>query len=157
MEAGWLIEDNVFESCPQGVYLNGGRENVVRRNTFINCSDFGFGWAVHTPCSPDINKTHVCYGGFIQQLNALRYTDPPWSTAFARPINVTFAPCHPALNVVEENKFCHPPHARPAVAFDKLVCGTKICGETQLSSWNSSIRGNVEFACPLASFKSDDT
>ena len=72
MEAGWLIEDNVCESCPQGVYLNGGRENVVTRNTFINCSDFAFGWAVHSPCRPDFNKTAVCYGGFLDQLNALR-------------------------------------------------------------------------------------
>ena len=93
MEAGWLIEDNVFESCPQGVYLNGGRENVVTRNTFINCSDFAFGWAVHSPCGPDFNKTAVCYGGFLDQLNALRYTEPPWSTAFA--IDVTLAPCTP--------------------------------------------------------------
>jgi parallel beta-helix repeat protein len=155
MEAGWLIEDNIFESCPQGVYLNGGRENVVTRNTFINCSDFAFGWAVHSPCGPDFNKTAVCYGGFIDQLNALRYTDPPWSTAFD--IDVTLAPCYPALNVVAENRFCHPPHARPTVAFDKLVCGTTICGEAQVASWNSSIRDNVEFACPAtSSLKTDD-
>ena len=56
MEAGWLIENNVFESCPQGVYLNGGRENIVRRNTFINCSNFGFGLIHDLKCTCTYSK-----------------------------------------------------------------------------------------------------
>ena len=38
MEAGWLVEDNVFESIHDCMFIGGGRQNTVRRNLFINCT-----------------------------------------------------------------------------------------------------------------------
>ena len=50
MEAGWLVEDNYFESIDRCMFIGGGRQNTVQRNTFVNCSspvhvdDRGLGW-----------------------------------------------------------------------------------------------------------------
>jgi parallel beta-helix repeat protein len=50
MEAGWLVEDNYFESIHDCMFIGGGRQNVVRGNTFVNCTvpvhvdDRGMGW-----------------------------------------------------------------------------------------------------------------
>jgi parallel beta-helix repeat protein len=38
MESGWTIEDNQFESIHMCMFIGGGRQNVVRGNTFINCT-----------------------------------------------------------------------------------------------------------------------
>lgn len=38
MEAGWLIEDNLFESIHDCMFIGGGRQNTVRGNLFINCT-----------------------------------------------------------------------------------------------------------------------
>ena len=50
MEAGWLVEDNLFESIHDCMFIGGGRQNTVRGNTFKNCTmpvhvdDRGLGW-----------------------------------------------------------------------------------------------------------------
>ena len=38
MESGWTIEDNTFDTINMCMFVGGGRQNVVRRNTFRNCT-----------------------------------------------------------------------------------------------------------------------
>ena len=38
MESGWTIEDNTFDTINMCMFIGGGRQNVVRRNTFRNCT-----------------------------------------------------------------------------------------------------------------------
>lgn len=89
MEAGWLVESNKFESALQGVYLNGGRENTIVSNTFVNCS-VGVGWAVHRPCNNNSAET-ACFGGFLKQLDELQWLKPPRVGELN--INVQTQPC----------------------------------------------------------------
>ena len=38
LEAGWVVENNVFSSMEVGVFIAGGRQNTVTGNRFINCT-----------------------------------------------------------------------------------------------------------------------
>jgi hypothetical protein len=38
MESGWLVEGNHFESVGDCMFIGGGRQNIVRNNTFVNCT-----------------------------------------------------------------------------------------------------------------------
>ena len=44
------MEDNYFESIDRCMFIGGGRQNTVQRNTFVNCSspvhvdDRGLSW-----------------------------------------------------------------------------------------------------------------
>jgi parallel beta-helix repeat protein len=159
MEAGWLIESNTFDSALQGIYLNGGRENSILSNVFVNCS-VGVGWAVHRPCNNNSAET-ACFGGFLKQLEQLQWLTPPASTAFH--INIQTQPCNPALNTVHNNRYCHPTGSKFLPGFDNfshLVCGTRLCphepGHAGVifrgpASWNSTFFNNTPFACPPAS------
>lgn len=35
MESGWQIEDNYFESTTRCMFIGGGRQNIVRNNTYV--------------------------------------------------------------------------------------------------------------------------
>lgn len=112
MEAGWTIEDNYFESIHDCMFIGGGRQNTVRANTFVNCTipvhvdDRGKGW-MH--CGP--NQTYP--KAFLDELAAVNYRQPPWSTAFPH-IDVTSTPCAPTLNIVRDNRYCFLPPPPPA-------------------------------------------
>lgn len=62
MESGWTVEGNLFQSAgTRCMFIGGGRQTIVRNNTFVNCSTpvhvdtRGLGW-MH--CGP--NQTCVC-------------------------------------------------------------------------------------------------
>ena len=45
LEAGWVVENNVFSSMEVGVFIAGGRQNTVTGNRFINCTTPVTRWA----------------------------------------------------------------------------------------------------------------
>ena len=65
----------------------------------------GLGWM---KCGP--NQTYPKQ--FMEQLEALHYKRPPWSTAFPD-IDTTTTPCAPTLNVVSDNRYCFPKSKPP--------------------------------------------
>ena len=76
MESGWTIEDNVFEDIRICVFIGGGRQNLVLRNEFLNCSipvhvdDRGLNFM---KCDPNQSYPST----WLSRLNDLRYKEPP--------------------------------------------------------------------------------
>ena len=108
-ESGFLLEDNHLESMSVGILLGGGRQNIIRANTFVNVTTplhvdgRGLGSSCDTTGDPTKNPNV-----FIDELEKdFHYRQPPWSLAVPD-INVSLAPCAPALNTVVDNRFCQP-------------------------------------------------
>jgi hypothetical protein len=64
---------------------------------------------------------------FLDELAAVHYTQPPWSTAFLE-INVNATPCAPTLNTVRDNRYCFLPPPPPAPAPAPENCA--VCPKT---------------------------
>lgn len=107
--SGWSILENSFRNVYKGVQLGGGRRNTIANNTFYNVSyepvhldDRGMG-GQRTSCEAG--------GKFQQQLEALHYTRPPWSSHYPDLVDIwsspqTMFPCQPAFNRLVYNTFC---------------------------------------------------
>jgi parallel beta-helix repeat protein len=113
-ESGFLLEHNHFASMGVGILLGGGRQNIIRANTFVNVSTplhvdgRGLGDSCDTTGDPTKNPNV-----FIDELEqGYHFRQPPWSLAFPE-INVSVAPCAPALNTVVDNRFCPPKKSTP--------------------------------------------
>ena len=151
MESGWLIEDNHFEEIRICMFIGGGRQNSVLRNTFVNCSvpvhvdDRGMNWM---KCGA--NQTYPA--AFMAELTALNYLKPPWSTRFPD-IDTTTTPCAPSLNRVLDNRYCfpHSPPAPPPPAGSCAECpaGRFGYGDGIAGSWCCSVQPNND-GCPSA-------
>lgn len=101
-QSGYLIEDNVCEDSMTCYFVGGGRDNIVRNNvcknvgTCMHLDNRGLNWQ-HDSCV--INATWT--GRLVQELFNVKYTQPPYSTAFPEivdtlnrhpctPVNVSF-------------------------------------------------------------------
>lgn len=79
MISGHVVQDNVFLNCYNGVYLGGGRFNVVTGNFFYNISSV----AVHFDNRGAYYSQYCAPGGiFNAQLDAVNYEQPPFSTHY---------------------------------------------------------------------------
>lgn len=151
MESGWLVEDNHFEQIARCMFIGGGRQNSVLRNTFVNCSvpvhvdGRGLNWM---KCGP--NQTYPA--AFMAELQALHYQQPPWSTRFPD-IDTTSTPCAPSLNRVLDNRYCfpRPPPAPPPPAGSCAECpaGRYGYGHGVYGSWCCSVPTSGD-SCPSA-------
>ena len=78
---------------------------------------------------------------FVNALNAVKYTQPPWATAFPEVVDIYDEhPCTPVGNVIEDNTYCH---AGSSAGKGTFIDRT----ESTIRSWLSSISNNRE-ACP---------
>jgi hypothetical protein len=125
-ESGWLVEDNYFESTTRCMFIGGGRQNIVRGNTFVNCTTplhidgRGLGTKCDHTGNPTLNPSKL-----IDELeHVFHYRQSPWATAFPT-IDVSLAPCAPALNTIVNNRFCQPKPPSPLSAPDCATCPAK--------------------------------
>ena len=84
LEAGWLVEGNAFDSMGSGVFLAGGRQNVVRSNRFSNCSSFPvYLDSVGLTMQCKDGQRNGCAGYYVRELEStFHFRQPPWSLAF---------------------------------------------------------------------------
>ena len=101
MSSGITVEDNVFVRCNWGVLVGGGRDNTLRRNTFVACEKAvswdarGVGWMakeIEDPTSSTLLRTYA----------AMPVASEPWKSRyphlgdyltfdFGRPVRGVFA------------------------------------------------------------------
>lgn len=83
MMSGAHVYGNVFERTPWGVFISGGRDNLVENNLFLDCPK-----AIHL----DRRGTSGCFREYIDRwagemrerrtLTGVMVFDPPWSVRF---------------------------------------------------------------------------
>jgi parallel beta-helix repeat protein len=85
--SGLMMYGNIFHRVSIAIFINGGRDNTVDNNIFVECnpsimvSALGIGWA---------NK-YITRGGdwaMYKNLEAMPYTEPPWSEKYPRLANI---------------------------------------------------------------------
>jgi hypothetical protein len=81
------VINNTFRNCETGVLLGGGRHHTVQGNAFENVGDMAGGQSVwidarglNGPGGPAANPNCRYNGTFHQELQAVQFTRPPWST-----------------------------------------------------------------------------
>jgi hypothetical protein len=128
--------NNTFVDCQCGVFIGGGRHHTVKGNRFyhvvtpFHLDDRGLGWFQQ--------KTNYCKppnGTFFQELDALDYTHPPYSTKYPEllPLAHNAHSCYPENNVIEDNRWCG--------------AGTKSFSDvtdSQIKEWGSMAANNVQ-------------
>ena len=119
---GWLVANNTFIDCQNGVLLNGGRGNVVANNSFREVD-----YAVYMG---DECQSDLAYGKLV---NASRW--PAWAK-YGMEVPPTVAAyqnytCLAGGNVFENNTYC-------------TVPGGAFCRCTARSTNASRFRGNVQ-------------
>ena len=118
-----------------GVLIGGGRQNVIRGNTFVNCTTplyvDGRGLATECDTTSDPTKNPTKVIGELEQ--GFHYRQPPLSLAFPA-INVTLAPCAPALNTIADNQLYHPEKSTSQAA--QRDCARHVSSGTQALNIN---------------------
>ena len=101
MMRGWQILDNTFVDCQCGILLGGGRDNVIRGNTFVRTD-----MAIHFDDRGLGGEKGSCDStgrDYVQGLNASM--NPAWAK-----YGMAWADlCTPVNNTIEGNSFCQCP------------------------------------------------
>ena len=118
LEAGWVVENNVFSSMEVGVFIAGGRQNTVTGNRFINCTTpvvldsvgLTFNCGAAGQClGASLAQQCGCPANYREELlNVFHYLSPPWSQTFPN-ISTNMlegGKSPPVLNTVRNNKWC---------------------------------------------------
>ena len=117
MLSGNRVINNSFKNCETGVLLGGGRHHTVQGNTFHNVGDLSGGQCIwidarglNGPGGPTKNPKCRFNGSFHKELEALHFTQPPWSThypsippIFAEGAAGPYSGCEPANNRILDN------------------------------------------------------
>ena len=107
-----FILNNTFINCTQGILLGGGRDSILRFNSFDGClnaiayDNRGMGWQAS---SCYYNKTNPSASGvLVLGLFAVNYLQPPYSEAYPSIVNLLDNhPCVPVNNTVTDNTYCN--------------------------------------------------
>jgi hypothetical protein len=101
--SGVTIFGNVFCAVDQGVYIGGGRDNIVANNMFVDNDIYaiqvdqrGFSW--------DQSRISNTNSALWSSLKAMPYQTPPWSSEY--PALVSIATNNPAAalgNIIQNN------------------------------------------------------
>lgn len=113
--SGYDFYGNTIINATQGVLIGGGRHNLIHGNKFVACDlDVaidcrGLNWqnaSCQKNCSATMgNMTTSC---FANALNAVRYLQPPYATAFPELVDIyDYHPGVPVGNTIEDNVYCH--------------------------------------------------
>jgi hypothetical protein len=104
---GTTIYENIFSAVDHGVFIGGGRDNIVQNNIFVGCAD----WAIK------VDQRGLDWeSGFITdnnsvmwaELYAMPYQTPPWSLEY--PALVSIATNNPGAalgNIIQDNISCN--------------------------------------------------
>ena len=99
--SGTTIFGNVFYRAARAAFIGGGRDNIVDNNVFVDCKP-----SVHVDAR-GVNwmSATVAPGGFMhQQLAAMPYQHPPWSTRYPELVRLPQeTPAAPRGNIVRRN------------------------------------------------------
>ena len=102
--SGTNVTNNQFINCQAGMLLGGGRRVEVHNNKFASCptsvlyDDRGLTWQ-NSYCKPG--------GTFNQQLNDVKYQQPPWSIHYPYLPNIfNEQPCTPVYDRITGNEYC---------------------------------------------------
>lgn len=138
--SGWDVYGNVVRNATQAVAIAGGRDNLVHENVFIDndsdveIDDRGLSW------EPELcQRNSTSPLAFRIELEALRYTSPPYATHYPSLPFIYDAgshPCYPAGNVVSDNTYCH----RRSAGGGRFLSQN----ETWVRAHFSSVSNNVE-------------
>jgi hypothetical protein len=101
--SGTTVFGNIFCAVDQGVYIGGGRDNIISNNVFagnavyaIQADQRGFSW--------DRSSISNTNSSIWTSLRAMPYQTPPWSTKY--PALVSIATNNPAAtlgNIIQNN------------------------------------------------------
>ena len=115
MLSGNFVINNSFINCETGVLIGGGRHHVVQGNTFHNVGNAAGGQSVWIDArglngkgGPAANPNCRFNGTFHQELEAVKFNQPPWAYHYPSipPIfasAVHYSGCEPANNRVMNN------------------------------------------------------
>eukprot|EP01064_Diplonema_japonicum_P003712 TRINITY_DN12409_c1_g1_i1.p1 TRINITY_DN12409_c1_g1~~TRINITY_DN12409_c1_g1_i1.p1 ORF type:complete len:637 (+),score=79.85 TRINITY_DN12409_c1_g1_i1:79-1911(+) len=123
--------NNTFIRCQCGTFIGGGRRHTVTGNTYINVSspmhidNRGQTWEASYCTAPN--------GTFWEEMYAVNYTLPPYSTAYPELLDVD-SPCVPVHNVVSFNRYC-----------GAGASGFADFSDAQAKAWGVTMEGNIEF------------
>lgn len=127
---------NKFYDGFQGVFVGGGRRHSVHDNYFegitepFQMDDRGLHWQ-----SQYCNATN---GIFFQELEALHYQQPPYSTQYPELVGIRHDhPCVPVYNRIENNTWCPP---SPKDQFSNTPPATA-------AKWLTTIVNNTAVTC----------
>ena len=115
--SGWRIENNQFTDCQTGSFIGGGRRNIVRDNTYINCDtaqhldNRGMNWQKGSSTCTTVNEPlhGTCNPGGATWMTTLAPAASEWSARFPEMVQmlkqkVPLGP--PVLNQIVGNKYC---------------------------------------------------
>lgn len=142
--SGWDFYSNVVFNASTGVLLGGGRRNRIHANHFAACDtdvafdNRGMTWesaSTYRNCSVSMGtSTTSC---FYNALRDVRYTAPPFATAFPEVVDVyNDHPGVPVHNVIEDNTYCHAGSAGGGRFVNQDAA--------QIRAWLSTASNNVE-------------
>ncbi|MCX6929396.1 MAG: right-handed parallel beta-helix repeat-containing protein, partial [Verrucomicrobia bacterium] len=106
--SGVTIYGNVFCNVDQGICINGGRDNIIQNNIFVDCTNTPAGttasYAIAVGQCGTRNGFTNAGGTMMTRLAAMPYQTPPWSTEY--PALASILSNHPELalgNVISTN------------------------------------------------------
>jgi len=106
--SGVTMYGNIFCNVDHGVYVNGGRDNIIQNNIFVDCTNTAAGtrasYAIAVSQCSTYNGFTNAGGTMMTRLAAMPYQTPPWSTEY--PALASILSNHPELalgNVIGNN------------------------------------------------------
>jgi len=135
--SGTNIISNTFINCLKGSFVGGGRDVIITNNTYINC-----GYAVHIDNRgmnwqlDDCTYNSTYTGPLVQDLFAINYTLPPYSTNYPPIVNtLNYHPCVPVNITVNNNRYCN------------LTQGFIDVSVNDTIQWYDNVNNNNPFSC----------
>jgi hypothetical protein len=133
-QSGYTIEDNLCEDSMTCYFVGGGRDNVVRNNvcrnvgTCMHLDNRGLNWQ-HDSCVVNASWT----GRLVQELYDVKYTQPPYSTAFPEIVTtLDRRPCTPVNVSYVGNSACNTSTLIDAALKDLDAWGDIFVGNTNV-------------------------
>ena len=133
--SGYVLEDNVCLDSQTCFFVGGGRDCIVRGNvcqdsdTCIHMDNRGLTWQTGE-CAYNASYT----GPLVQGLFDVKYTQPPYSTAFPEMVDtLDRRPCTPVNVSIVGNAACNTKTLIDASAADLAAWGDVSSGNTNTS------------------------
>jgi len=133
--SGTIVYGNVFYRVPLcGVMIGGGRDNLIENNIFVDCIP-----ALHT----DARWDAYCWDVMQERLEAMNYTEPPYSTRYPELLDMNDPRC-PAGNTFLRNVMYYEPDDFAGITSTRRRNGAAIIynlapfdPETSQFDWNT--------------------
>ena len=105
MLSGNYVEDNIISNCSTGVFVHGGRDNVITDNFVYNCkTPISIGTFAHINNSAFTDRQS---GSLFQSLYSVRYNQNPYRSKYPQLVQLVQEkdkePFYPKNNVIDGN------------------------------------------------------